>query len=181
MKFRKIAAIVIIGIFVATFFLYGYYPVTVTKNLPVTKEQVILNNSLRSRPVYFSNVTIPKNVISVEIDVSMNSSYVYGGAADPSYIMIGLFTVNNSTNGLQRAGFYQPSRGYYEILITHMSYSMKEPFFNPNGSLNTSKFVYDNYTFLGKSYRIGIDPSLSYESTQSTINWVKIIYKYKRF
>lgn len=181
MKIKKILIFVVVVVLALSFTLYGFYPITVVKNIPVqnwfVKSMGVPGSSL---PV-FSNVTIPSNAMSVSVYVSMNTVYPNGTKVNPDRIIVGLFAVNGSSWGIKKAGYYNPSEGFYEIIVSPLIFKTKYPATNPNGSLNLSKFQYYNYTYLGKTFGIAIDLSLNYQIEYSTINWIKLVYSYKRF
>lgn len=182
---HKIAVILVTVLAIVSFsLLYAFTPISVTENPPIIQKSVTVSG-FPSGPISiptFSNITIPSNALSVTVDISLNATnFGNGTAINPSRLIVGLFQVNGTTWGIEKAGYYQPSLGYYEIIVNPMSYSIKSPVTNPNGSINLTRFTYDNYTFRGKTLSVGIDPTLNYQLEVCSVHWVEMKYTYQRF
>lgn len=180
---RKIAAIIVAVTIPLGAILYGYFPVRVAENISnyASDTTVIQSGNIQSL-AFFSNLTVPEDAISAQIDMSLNITY-YGTdtAANSSSIIVGMFSGSNNNGwSIEKAGYYQTSKGYYEILLKPISYAYSVPLYSHS---NSSKLIgYDNvtYTYKGKSYDIGIDPTLNGPILEVHVNWITLVYTYQR-
>ncbi len=182
-KPRKTAAIIIAVSIAAFTGLYRFFPVTAHENIPAfSRDVTVIQYTNDSNAPFFANLTIPGTASSVHIDMSLNITYYgVGTSVQPSSVIVGIFSGNNTTYGLERAGFYQPSNGYYEIIIDPMSYSYEIPLFDHKNVSKIIGYDYVNYTFKGKSYNVGIDTTLDGPVLEVHVNWIQMFYTYTRY
>lgn len=182
---RKLLVVSLTVLAVVSFsLLYALMPASVVEKPQISQKSVIVSGfpaDYYQRPI-FSNVSIPSNALSVTVDISMSvTNFDNGTPVQPSSVIVGLFSGNATSWGIQKAGYYQPSLGYYEIRVSPLSYSIKTPVINPNGTLNLTSYTYDNFTFRGKTFSVGVDVSLNYLVELCSIHWVEMKYTYARF
>ncbi len=177
MRRKVVIASFVVLLLVSSSLIYVFTPVTVVEKPPLLHKTVVVSGLpvVPGQFPMFANVSIPSNVLSVKVYISMNTTYFINGTSfNPSRVIVGLFLGNNTSWGIKKAGYYQPSLGCYEIIVSPLSYSIKMPSLNPNGSF------YDNFTFRGKTFFVGIDPTLNYQLELCSINWVKMKYTHSR-
>lgn len=180
---RKIAVIVLALSIPVAGIVYALTPATTQENITAYRQNITIIGSYfpSSSGPFFSNVTIPADSISVQIDMSLNVTYYGNGTRiPPNSVIVGIFSGNHTSWDVERVGYYQPSRGYYEISINKMDVNFTVPLFDHN---NSSRFIgnyHYNYTFSGKSYNVGIDPSLTSPMMLVKVNWIRLVYTHSR-
>ncbi|MEM0287113.1 MAG: hypothetical protein QXG05_02930 [Nitrososphaerota archaeon] len=174
-----IVSVAVILVLISSLSFYGFFPVQVTESVPVLTSKFVVTNSLGETVFLFAFVTIPKNAVYVKIEIPMNVSYSNTSKEFP--ILVGLFSKNGSSVTLEKAGYKDPDNGLYVIFLKPLSYSYKVPTFFPNGTPNFHNLQTISYSFLGKSYWVGIDIGLNETAYSIYVQSVSIVYSYMRW